>query len=755
MRNINFDESTVLNEYARIASEKQLLKGADELEKVAATNIQAYVKKMIPTMIDWNDLRKGSTGGTLLRLKNWAAKNYHVDNASAIYTALVDGTYNFLLTKYPQSKQALDSLRSQALEDVKTINTYQAEKSKMSKADVQLGLPHIVRNDTATIDKHVKEIIDWGGIDNRNFRPTLHNVQKWVSRNFCTPGFVHLYGDVVDSIETSIASKYSQYAVNARALKRQMLGWLPQIKKEIAAKCGRQASTSDDNVKQANEKLYDITGETGDQLVDKAHPGGGTKTEISSKTDENLVETIVEQQGKDLEVARSVPKGTYALLMNLHQKLSKMGYGKMLGTLDHAIAKVASHDEIVLMALGELAENLDKIGYEKQAKTVHDLKKKAFFDLALLGGFNFLYDRYFTPAAGTIADLKRRLQALDPRPGTDAARQIAFMISRLSSMAAYFTRSYATGDPKVDSENARKKLADLNNILPELKQMQESIRQMGARDEFADILVDVQRADESFTHAISGIESRIAEINKLYKSKPTVRTDYLERNIQEKKEKGVADKTTTRPGKKAPFRQRLVTDFELAQKFAKNYNAFLRSLDPRSDITAIHRMKIRRGRATEEGTFTEEFKQDVLRAFNDIMKAGGWKAYVAHMKEMAEKMRVDQEAGEIPLEEISQSQRIIGDGSMADVSKYHKQVADVVKQLAKLAYRKSREWIGIDLKNPSLSVSDVNSYLKQFETVATNVVRTSAPYTAGVMIPSAGYMIKDFRDQLRKYYGVR
>lgn len=89
------------------------------------------------------------------------------------------------------------------------------------------------------------------------------------------------------------------------------------------------------------DKFYDVTGETGEQLVDSAHPGN-MRTELThSKTDENLVETIVEQQKADLEVAHKVPKGVYAALTDLADKLDKLGYRKEADVVDDLIKKAS------------------------------------------------------------------------------------------------------------------------------------------------------------------------------------------------------------------------------------------------------------------------------------------------------------------------------------------------------------------------------------------------------------------------------
>jgi hypothetical protein len=177
------------------------------------------------------------------------------------------------------------------------------------------------------------------------------------------------------------------FIVNTALKDRKQLGWLqPEIQKVIVNALGKTAAVNDDfivvNAKGESQKYYDVTGETGEQLVEKAHPGGGTKTELThSKTDENLVETIVEQQKADIEVARSVPKGTYAELMNLYGILTKMGYKKHLSGLRTVIKSIATPDEVIDYTLNVLADKLDLMGFEKSADLVDGLlKKKVAYD---------------------------------------------------------------------------------------------------------------------------------------------------------------------------------------------------------------------------------------------------------------------------------------------------------------------------------------------------------------------------------------
>jgi hypothetical protein len=149
---------------------------------------------------------------------------------------------------------------------------------------------------------------------------------------------------------------------------------------QLAQHAKRSSDESNEMTKEAKgegQKYYDVTGETGEQLVEKAHPGGGTKTELThSKTDENLVETIVEQQERDIEVARSVPKGTYAELMNLYGALKKMGYSEHLGGLKKIIKSIATPDEVVNYTLTILADKLNSMDFKKHADIVSELLKK-------------------------------------------------------------------------------------------------------------------------------------------------------------------------------------------------------------------------------------------------------------------------------------------------------------------------------------------------------------------------------------------
>lgn len=165
---------------------------------------------------------------------------------------------------------------------------------------------------------------------------------------------------IVPALKTQILSGLKAISVDPNQINREMLKVNQLLEKYIAQKMidkgsadsilkdfeqkaqqfVKPASIQDETVKQAaGEKLYDISGETGEDLVDQAHPGGGTETEVTnSKTKENLVETIIEQQERDIAVVNKMPKGTYAAvvqtLVSLADKLDAQGLRKEADAID-------------------------------------------------------------------------------------------------------------------------------------------------------------------------------------------------------------------------------------------------------------------------------------------------------------------------------------------------------------------------------------------------------------------------------------
>jgi hypothetical protein len=125
------------------------------------------------------------------------------------------------------------------------------------------------------------------------------------------------------------------------------------------------------------EGVYDVSGETGKDLIDSAHEGN-MHTEVSGRKDDdgNLVETIFERQETDIEVAHANPKGTYATLMDLRGRLSAKGHADVVAELDEAIKLVATPEAVFEYTLISLACELDKRGFVEVADKVDELIRK-------------------------------------------------------------------------------------------------------------------------------------------------------------------------------------------------------------------------------------------------------------------------------------------------------------------------------------------------------------------------------------------
>jgi len=79
--------------------------------------------------------------------------------------------------------------------------------------------------------------------------------------------------------------------------------------------------------KQATQKLYDIMGETGEQLINKVHPEGG-KTLLPVEDEGGKVETILEQNKKMMDVFNKKPTGKYSnLILDLIKTANRLEDG--------------------------------------------------------------------------------------------------------------------------------------------------------------------------------------------------------------------------------------------------------------------------------------------------------------------------------------------------------------------------------------------------------------------------------------------
>jgi len=139
--------------------------------------------------------------------------------------------------------------------------------------------------------------------------------------------------------------------------------------------------------KTAMDKLYGITGETGEQLVGDAHPGGGP-VQVPAKDEGGKVETIVEQQKKSMEAATSVPTGKQAAfvarqLVSLANRLDMEGKTEAALLVDKTLAElkegsarpfVVKAGQDIVTAIQALLKLLDAFGEELGTSFAYEVK---------------------------------------------------------------------------------------------------------------------------------------------------------------------------------------------------------------------------------------------------------------------------------------------------------------------------------------------------------------------------------------------
>ena len=315
MRNISFDESTVLREYARIAAETQLIKTADNtlgprqeldfglLDPAAdphpnPVSLPAGTSPQDPKF--WSALRKLMSEGEV--------NNFKQD-----------------LTGTMPNKAALFR-HSQTLAKQTDHNRKQAYAI-------------------------LYPFIEKAFFDGKTKQQALAEFQQ--------------QGDAGTVSDTQYCIKMFNQLPSPTGTANQLFDQqFPQ-----KADDGLTTSAAD----KAVSKVYDVSGETGEDLVDSAHPGN-MKTELShSKTDEALVETIVEKQEAILNVVHKMPKGTYATLVELYNSLHKQGKTEVLGDLLEVIKAVATPEDIIEHTLMSLANTLDEKGFTKAADKIDEI----------------------------------------------------------------------------------------------------------------------------------------------------------------------------------------------------------------------------------------------------------------------------------------------------------------------------------------------------------------------------------------------
>lgn len=116
-------------------------------------------------------------------------------------------------------------------------------------------------------------------------------------------------------------------------------------------------------VASADNRLYGLPGETGEQMVGKAHPGGGTVVELDNNKpkdkDMAKVETIIERQKVMREVAEGKPTGKLAQamskLIHLANLLDERGEVDAAAEVDAELAKIAAEMDQTLIDDGGMS----------------------------------------------------------------------------------------------------------------------------------------------------------------------------------------------------------------------------------------------------------------------------------------------------------------------------------------------------------------------------------------------------------------
>lgn len=433
------------------------------------------------------------------------------------------------------------------------------------------------------------------------------------------------------------------------------------------------ASKESELSKSAEGKLYDVSGETGEQLIDSAHPGGGTRTELThSKTDENLVETIVEQQKRDIEVAQRVPKGTYAALKDLHTKLEKLGVNtKQLNKLSNIIDLVYTPEEFIYYKLAKLSDDLDAIGSHSAADKVDNLIILAADPLSDIipnvvtkfpagagggagrapgaimsrlgpaaGGLGaaalpwlgvagaaagvglagyFLY-KELRAAENTLDGLIDRLEDLDPNE--NAKGSVQGWISTFQQMKSKMVIPQASPDADTQKQIVQQRASDLQEVASQLTSLQQQWPQI--EPNLTDMFFDKGQAKK----VLDQTSARIGQLAQQAAAKLPQVEEAAE--AQKKEEaKGTSGKGVPKPESKpkGSWRQRVVTDFGTAYKFSHWYNKII-------GAAGEHRTAIRvSDEARVSKTVTPQMREDIEKALARINEAGGGKEWAKQMKE--------------------------------------------------------------------------------------------------------------------------
>ena len=694
MKHIGFDESTVLNEYFRIAGEKGLVKEAEKNEEENHEDVKE----------------------------------------------LAEGDKDFLKDLVKELSE--DNADKEEKEDEQDAEDPMAQFKSMFENKDLTGKPSGVKE----LSKNITQGPAAKGLQFRGPAPTSPQQGQGQSKDI----------GPIQTTPTGTAPKSPK----------------PDYPVQVPQK---QSALKVDFPKEAEGKVYDVSGETGEQLIDSAHPGGGTKTELThSKTEENLVETVVEQQEKDIGVARSVPKGTYAALLQLREKLEKLGYGDKLATLDAAIKKVASTEEVITHKLVALANELDKRGYVDAANRVDAILAIAtpFAALpsaimavpgALFGGGGgfaagfgaanaiglaalpwlgaagavagagiaaYFIGKDLFYMKGTLDNLIGRFEDLDPNE--QAVPVVNQWIAKLKELKSKLVIPQASTDAATQKKIVEQRINDTQEVAQTLQTLQKQWA-TDIKPNLNDWGFDPDQAENVLNNTVAKFTQMAAQLAS--KGTQVGEAVQTQKKLEEKaKEQSGAAKEK---GKSTIF-----NDYAKARRFSVRYNRILRDLDEE------HRNTIRwDNEADATKTVTPALRKDLVKALRRLKDAGGWDAFEAEMDE--------KRAGTAGKAEETEG-TIKGDKSPDDVKLYQNKVSSLLKKIVPLAWRGLKPWTGIN--TTAMSMEDSKLMQAELRQMAVSIVRELQPYGPGVEIEDSPEILRGYlemmKEKMQKQYGT-
>jgi hypothetical protein len=312
MRHIKLGESTVMQEFERIAAASGWIPSTEEQRKLAEVTVTQNIDKMMEGTKEPDlgypenlvrDIQR-ILAGLGSRFRQIMMTNKAPDGVDGVWgaktlQALREAAMTFSLSELLPLLHNLTAQQpgSQILLNVLSILEKKRAATPAPAAAKEAPLPT-----SGLPESPVKEPIN------------MLERRKQVIQSLMTK----FQGDK-DLAESEAKRLYPQlFADDGMATASAIMGELIALANDLDTMGETKIAEAVDKelslYKKAVDKLYDITGETGEQLIGEAHPGGGP-TMVPSKDEGGKVETIVEEQKKMLKVVNTQPSGKQAIFV--------------------------------------------------------------------------------------------------------------------------------------------------------------------------------------------------------------------------------------------------------------------------------------------------------------------------------------------------------------------------------------------------------------------------------------------------------